>query len=179
MRGATNATVGSQKCPSRASSQPRRGATSESRNATNSVVQAANPVLRAAAGPLLRRWCSTSTSQCAPAKSSSSTGLDDPSSTTITRRPRNEATSRRTPDALSRTGITTVTSRCDGPLAGRGCATVASNSVRASSALMSSRTFRRPSQSMSWAAGARRSNRVGDPPSRADPPPSTRTRRST
>ena len=74
MRGATRATVGSQKWPSRASSQPRRGATSESRNATKSVVQAARPVLRAAAGPLLRGWRSTSISQCAPAKSSGSIG---------------------------------------------------------------------------------------------------------
>src|SRR5260370_490357 len=54
MRGATSATVGSQKWPSRASSQPRRGITSESRNATKLVLQAANPLLRAAAGPLLR-----------------------------------------------------------------------------------------------------------------------------
>ena len=53
MRGATRATAGSQKCPSSASSQPRRGTTSESRKATKSVSQAASPVLRAAAGPLL------------------------------------------------------------------------------------------------------------------------------
>ena len=74
MRGATRATVGSQKWPSRASSQPRRGETSESRKATNSVVQAASPVLRAAAGPLLRVCRSTSMSQCAPTKSSGPIG---------------------------------------------------------------------------------------------------------
>ena len=32
---------------------------------------------------------------------------------------------------------------------------------------------------MSWAAGANRSNRVGEPPSKAEPWPSTLTRRST
>lgn len=179
MRGATSPTVGSQKWPSSASSQPRRGATSESRKATKSVRQAASPVLRAAAGPLLRWWRSTSMSQCAPTKSSGSIGGNDPSSTTTTRRPRSELTSRRTPERLSRTGITTVTSWCEGPPAGRGCATVASSRVRANCALTSSRTFSRPSHSRSWAAGASFSSRVGDPPSSAEPSPSTRTRRST
>ncbi len=97
----------------------------------------------------------------------------------MTRRPRSDSTSRRTPITLSRTGITTVTSRCDGPVAGRGWATVASSRVRASRALTSSWTCRRPSHSMLCAAGANRSNRVGEPPSRALPSPSTRTRRST
>ena len=69
MRGAASATAGSQKCPSSASSQPRRGTTSESRKATKSVLHAASPVLRAAAGPLLRGCRMTSTSQCAPSKS--------------------------------------------------------------------------------------------------------------
>ena len=59
MRGATKATAGSQKWPSNASSQPRRGSTSESRKATKSVAHTARPVLRAAAGPLLRGWRST------------------------------------------------------------------------------------------------------------------------
>ena len=86
---------------------------------------------------------------CAPEKSSTRIGVDDPSSTMTIRKPRNEATSRRKPDALSRTGITMVTSRCDGPPAGRGWATVASSSVRASSALTASRTLSRPSASMS------------------------------
>ena len=106
-------------------------------------------------------------------------GKDEPSSTTMTRSPRSRLTSRRTPERLSRTGITTVTSRCDGPPAGRGCATVASSRVRANCALRSSFTLRRPSDSMPCAAGANLSSRVGEPPSRADPSPSTRTRRST
>ena len=62
---------------------------------------------------------------------------------------------------LSRTGITMVTSRCDGPLAGRGWATVASSSVRASCALTASCTSSRPPLSMVCAAGAKRSSRVG------------------
>ena len=106
-------------------------------------------------------------------------GTAEPSSTTTTRMPRNVDASRLTPDRLSRTGITMVTSRCDGPPAGRGCATVASSSVRASWALCASRTSSRPRRSMVWAAGASRSSRVGEPPSRAAPSPSTRTRRST
>ena len=51
---------------------------------------AASPVLRAAAGPLLAAWRSTRMSQCGPAKSPTSTGIDDPSSTTTTRMPRND-----------------------------------------------------------------------------------------
>ena len=112
-------------------------------------------------------------------KSSGSIGGNEPSSTTMTRSPRRQLTNRRTPGTLSRTGITTVTSRCDGPPAGRGWATVASSRVRASWALTSSRTFSRPSASMLWAAGANFSRRVGEPPSSAEPSPSTRTRRST
>ncbi|PRC61320.1 hypothetical protein C6A85_10110, partial [Mycobacterium sp. ITM-2017-0098] len=42
--------------------------------------------------------------------------------------PRKAETSRTSPVGLSRTGTTTVTSRCDGPLSGRGWATVASRS---------------------------------------------------
>ena len=72
-----------------------------------------------------------------------------------------------------------MTSRCDGPVAGRGCATVASSRVRASCALTASCTSSRPPLSMVCAAGASRSSRVGDPPSSAEPSPSTLTRRST
>ncbi len=179
MRGATSATAGSQKWPSSASSHPRRGTTSESRNATKSVLQAVRPVLRAAAGPLLLACRSTWTSQCRPEKSWCCTGTAEPSSTMMTRIPRSAASSRRRPETLSRTGITTVTSRCEGPVAGRGCATVASSSVRASCALRASWTSKRPPLSMVWAAGARRSSRVGEPPSNAEPSPSTLTRRST
>ena len=179
MRGATKATAGSQKWPSSASSQPRRGTTSESRKATKSVPHTARPVLRAAAGPLLRGWRRTWTSQCLPAKSDCWIGVAEPSSTTTTRMPRSAETNRCTPEALSRTGITTVTSRCDGPLAGRGWATVASRSVRATCALSASCTSSLPPVSMVCAAGASRSSRVGEPPSRADPSPSTLTRRST
>ena len=66
------------------------------------------------------------------------------------RRPRRPAChaaplpARLTPEGLSRTGITTVTSRWDGPLAGRGWATVASSKVRASCALGASCTSSRP-----------------------------------
>ncbi len=90
-------------------------------------------------------------------------------------------TSRRSPVRLSRTGMTTVTSRCDGPPAGRGWATVASSSARASSALAPSRTSTRPSGRESSirprAVGDSRSSRVGEPPSSAAAP-TARTRRS-
>ena len=186
MRGATRATAGSQKWPSSASNQPRRGTTSESRNATKSVVHAARPVLRAAAGPLLRGWRSTWTSQCMPAKSACWTGTAEPSSTTTTRMPRSVATSRCTPEALSRTGITTVTSRCDGPLAGRGWATVASSSVRATCALSASCTSSRPPLSMVCAAGPaaapgwanHRAERSPRPVPSPGDPPARRTRRA-
>ena len=172
MRGATSATAGSQKCPSSASSQPRRGTTSESRNATKSVSQAASPVLRAAAGPLLRGVAQhpdvavQAVEVARPARA-----CDEPSSTTTTRMPRSAATSRLSPMALSRTGMTTVTSRCDGPLAGRGWATVASSRVRASCALCASCTSSRPPLSIVCAAGASRSSRVGEPPRSAEPSP--------